>query len=363
MPGEGSDTIPGVDTQQLADVAGLLPELPNIRAEPVDRFVQGVRRLAETRAQRAWPNEGDADCAVFVMVDHPRLVGEKHGAEPFTDLVATDDPLLGKLFFATRDASRGQVRPLPADPNAILNWIGDRGLGNCPIVTVYRKSKMMVTRRAGADDDAMHDPIRDQKPSATLEELREALTFHHLAHLLTPTCCPDGVWERNRAHQYVPGKRPERSIQRNLQVVLGSWFHGIVVAEGEDDTNIGRIDVRLLTRDNQGALTYWVIMELKVIKSFRNAPEDRKPSPLDEGDNVSAIAEGVLQAGSYGKNRGTKGLLEIFDLRKNKSPDLTRHGNVVATMKMFTPSPEIHVWPAFGSAQEARKAGFHGAYS
>ena len=363
MPVEGSETIPGVETQQLADVAGLLPELPNIRAEPVDRFVQGVRRLAETRAQRAWPNESDADCAVFVMVDHPRVVGEKHGAEPFADPVATDDPLLGKLFFTTRDASRGQVRPLPADPNAILNWIVDRGLGNCPIVTVYRKSKMMVTRRAGADGDAMHDPIRDQQPSATLEQLREALTFHHLAHLLTPTRCPDGVWERNRALQYVPGKRPEQSIQRNLQVVLGSWFHGIVVSDGEDDTNIGRIDVRLLTRDNNGALTYWVIMELKVIKSFRNAEQNQQASPVDEGDNISAITEGVLQAGAYGRNRGVNGLLEIFDLRKDKTADLTQRGNVLAAMNRFTPSPEFHVWPAFGSAQDARRAGFHGAYS
>ena len=361
MPAEGSDTIPGVDTQQLADVAGLLPELPNIRAEPVDRFVQGVRRISEIRAQRAWPNEGDADCAVFVMVEHPRLVGEKHGAEPFADLVAKDEPLLGKLFFATRDASRGQVRPLPTDSNAILNWIGDQGLGNCPIVTVYRKSKLMITRRAGANDDAMHDPIRDQKPSATLDELREALNYHHLAHLLTPTCCPDGVWERNRAHQHVPGKRPERSIQDNLQVVLCSWFHGIVLAEGEDDTDIGRIDVRLLTRDSKGALTYWVIMELKVIKSFRNAREGCQPSPVTEGDNVSAMAEGVLQAGAYGKNRGTNGLLEIYDLRQDKTVDLTKRENVLAAMGRFTPHPEIHVWPAFGSAQDARKAGFHGA--
>lgn len=363
MPAEGSDTIPGVDTQQLADVAGLLPELPNIRAEPVDRFVQGVRRLAEIRAQRTWPNEGDADFAVFVMVDHPRQVGEKHGAEPFADLVAKDDPVLGKLFFATRDASRGQVRPVPTDSNRILDWVGDQGLGECPIVIVYRTSKLMVTRRAGADDDAMHDPIRDQKPAATLKELREALSFHHLGHLLTPTCCPDGVWEPDRADRYIPGKRPERSIQTNLQVVLSSWFHGIVVVEGEDDTSIGRIDVRLLTRDNKGALTYWVIMELKVIKSFRNAPEGRQPSPVDEGDNVSAITEGVLQAGSYGRNRGVNGLLEIFDLRKEKTADLTKHANVLAAMKRFTPSPEVHVWPAFGSAQDARRAGFHGGCS
>ena len=68
MPAEGSDGIPGVDSQQLAAVAGLLPELPNFRAEAADRFSQAVRALVETRARNAWPNEGDADIAVFVML-------------------------------------------------------------------------------------------------------------------------------------------------------------------------------------------------------------------------------------------------------------------------------------------------------
>ena len=101
-------------------------------------------------------------------------------------------------------------------------------------------------------------------------------------------------------------------------------------------------------------------MELKVIKSFRNAAEGRQPSPVNEGDNVSAITEGVLQAGSYGTNRGTNGLLEVYDLRTDKTQDLTKRGNVLAAMKRFTPNPEIHVWPVFGSAQDARNAGFTG---
>lgn len=362
MPTEVSDSIPGVDDQQLAAVAGLLPELPNIRAEPADRFAQAVRNLVEKRAQKAWPNEGDADFAVFVMVNHPRQVGEDHGALPFADPLAKDDPLLGRLFFANRDASAGRFMSVPTESNAILEWIADQGMADCPIVTVYRKSREMVTRRTGINDTARYDPIRDREPSATLPELREALEYHHRRRLLTPSGCPDGVWEPHCAHQYVPGSQPERSIQLDLELALNFWFRGVVKAEHEDNTNIGRIDVRLLKKSKEGALAYWVVMELKVIRSFTNAPSGSNPSPVSDATNVEAIAEGVRQAGSYRENRSAEeGMLEIYDLRKDKKDDLTGRKRVSAALDRFTPRPEIHVWPAFGSARDARNAGYTGA--
>ena len=189
MPAKVSDNIPGVDNQQLAAVAGLLPELPNIRAEPADRFAQAVRTLVEKRARRAWPNEGDADLAVFVMVDRPRQVGQDHGARPFVDPLAQHDPVLGHLFFANGDASRGHFMSIPTKPNAILDWIDDHGLGSCPIVTVYRNSKQMVTRLAGTNDFARDDPIRDEEPTGTLSELKQALEHFHERWLFTPACC------------------------------------------------------------------------------------------------------------------------------------------------------------------------------
>ena len=362
MPTEPPDNVPGVDDQQLAAVAGLLPQLPNIRAEPADRFVQAVRALMEKRAQQQWPNEDDADLTVFVMVDHPRQVGEKYGANPFADPIAKDDSLLGRLFFANRDASGGRVMPLPTDPNAILEWLDDEGLGDCPIVIGYRKSKRMVTRRAGTRNSARSDPIRDREPSATLPELLEALEHFHRTRLLTPMCCPDGVWESSRAHQYVPGPTPEKCIQSDLELALNFWFHGVVRAEHEDNTNIGRIDVRLLKKGEPGGpLAYWVIMELKVIKSFANAPPSSRPSPVSASSNVTAIVKGVKQAGSYRENRDAEeGLLEIYDLRKDKTDDLTKRAEVSAARNKFSRYPEAHVWPVFGSSEDARAAGFTG---
>ena len=363
MAAEVSNSVSGVDDQQLAAVASLLPELPNIGAEPADRFAQAIRTLAEKRAQKEWPNEGKADVAVFVMVDHPRQIGEEHGAVPFADPIAKDESLLGHLFFANRDASSGRYMTLPTEPNAILEWLDDKGLGSCPIVTVYRGLKQMITRRDGTSNSATTDPIRDSEPSATLSELMEALEHFHRTKLITPICRLDGVWEPKRAQQYVPGQQPEKSIQRALEFALNFWFHGVVRAEREDSTNIGRIDVRLLKKSNQGgALTYWVTAELKVIKSFANAPQGSKAPSVSTSANVASIVEGVRQAGSYRENRGAeKGMLEIYDLRKDKAEDLTKHVEVSAAMDKLAQQPEVHVWPVFGSSSDARAAGCTGA--
>lgn len=361
MPAEGSDGIPGVDDQQIAAVAGLLPDLPNIRAEAADRFSQAVRALVETRARNAWPNEGDADIAVFVMVEHPRQIGEKHGAHPFVDPLAKSGPLLGRLYFANGDASRGRAMPIPTDPDAILEWLADQDLGGCPVVTVYRKSKLMVTRRAGIDDFAMDAPIRDRKPSATMPELEEALTHFHRGRLIAPACCPKGVWEPERADQYIPGQYPERSIHYSLKIALGSWFHGIVMIDSESKTTVGRIDLRLLKKTQDGRFAIWIVMELKVIKSFRNAPVHSNPSPVKAADNVNAIVDGVKQVAAYREDcSAEEAWLEIYDLRKDKTEDLTKRAIVVATRNECTPRPRIHVWPVFGTAKDARNAVYTG---
>ena len=362
MPANPSDGVPGIDDQQLAAVAGLLPKLPNIGAEPADRFAQEVLKLVENRAQKNWPNEGEADLAVFVKVGYPRQVGEKHGAIPFVDPIATDQPLLGRLFFANRDASLGRSMPLPTEANAILEWLDDNELGGCPIVIAYRSSKKMVTRRSGTHDTARCDMIRDQEPSATLSELLEALKYFHRTQILTPMSCPGGVWEPKRAHEYVPGPKPEKSIQSALKLALNFWFRGVVRAEHEDSTNIGRIDVRLLKKsEKEDSLAYWVIMELKIIKSFTNPQQGSNPSPVPITTNIDALVKGVMQAGSYQENRSAeKSFLEIYDLRKDKKDNLKQWPEVLRAMETFSMPPEIHVWSVFGSSENARAAGYTG---
>ena len=361
MPAEVHDNIPGVDTEQLASVASLLPELPNIRAQAADRFAQAVRALVEKRARNAWPNEGAADLAVFVMVDRPRRVGQQHRARPFLDPAAQGEPVLGRLFFANGDATRGHVMSLPTEPNAILDWIDDHDLGRFPLVIAYRNSKQMVTRRAGTSDFARDDPIRDAEPTATLCELSKALSHFHRKWLIAPRRCPSGVWEPRCAGRYIPGPRPERSIQYPLEVALDSWFQGILRTGGEETTTLGRIDLLLLKRREGEPFAYWAVIELKIIKSFTNARRGTEPTPIRDNDNVDAIVEGVKQAAAYREDcSAEEALLEIYDLRQDKSDDLTTREEVLAVKDACAPPPRINVWPLFGSARAARNARYTG---
>ena len=362
MQPEFPDNIDGVNDDQLAAVASTLPTLPNICAKDIDRFAQALRSLAEKRAQNNWPNENEQDVAIFVMVDRPRQIGERYQTQPFIDPIAKDDPLLGYLFFANRDASAGRVMQIPvADPNNILDWLEENGLGACPLVMIYRERKTMVMRRNGVDSLVDNAPIRDDPPPVTEVELLKALEYFHLNRLLTPVCCIKGVWEEGRANEYIPGPKPERKIQLDLGVALNFWFHGIIIAKCEDPTNIGRIDVRLLTKSGQdGPLMYWSIIELKVIKSFANAPMGSQPSTVSPSKNVTAIVDGIRQVWAYQKNRAAEiGLLEIFDLRKEKST-LMNHEKITVAMEECVPEPVYHIRSIFGRSKDARNAGFSG---
>jgi hypothetical protein len=351
----------GVEDELLAAVAGVLPSLPDVGADIPDRFARGVRAVVETRAQTGWPGEDDeSDVAMFVFVDRPRDVGERFAGKPVTDPVATQEGLLGSVFFMNRDATHGRRIPLPAEPGALLDWLADHALADRPVILIYRKTSTMVTRRSGVDGRAVYDPIRDKKPTATVEELLEALDYFH-ERQLTPSTAADGLWEAGRASQYVPGPLPEKAIQGDLELALNFWFHGVLRAEVEDSTPIGRIDVRLLKKSmHEQALAYWAIVELKIIKTYRNAPRGNKPSVVGTTDNVKAIAEGLLQAVAYRRDRAAEeALLEVFDLRKDKSTNLMMCSEIASLLTALNPIPICSIRSVYGSASDARRAGRH----
>ena len=362
MPHDNSSPVAGTDDQLLKSAIDELPALPNIRADDADRFAQGVRALVEGRAQRNWPNESDRDdVAVFILVDRPRETGDRFGALPIMDPVATDERLLGRLFFMNRDASKGRCIDLPTESSEIGDWISDNDLGNQPVIVIYRNSLKMATRRSGIEDYTYYDRIRNIKPKATMGDLVEALEFFHVLQL-TPASCAGGIWEANRAAEYIPGRAPEKAIQERLCIVLSTWFRGVVRVEAEVSISIGRIDVLLLKPSmEEKALAHWAIIELKVIRSFTNAPVGQEPSPVGASQNIAGIVKGLKQAWAYRRNReAEEGLVEIFDLRKDKGEDLLNHPDVVATLQNYAPAPRHNVRPIFGSSQDARNAGYTG---
>lgn len=358
MRDESSEAIPGVDESEVAGAVRSLVEVPEITLEDHERFTIEVRSLIESRAQSNWKGESESDMSVFLLVSYPRQVGERFGASPIFDLRATKTPILGKLFFLNRDASSGRTIALPAQPDSMLEWLADNGLANVPVVVLHRESKLLVSRALGSDGDARSERIRDTPPVATLEELEAAMDLSHRELLLTPKVCPEGVWAKGKSSEYIPGPLPEKSIQRTLRIALTTWFRGVVKAEIEDAITVGRIDIRLLRLTSEGSFDYWAILELKVIKSFKHAAGKKKPSPVTDKENAADVAEGVRQARAFGKDRHAEPFLDVFDIRKDKVTNVFEHDLVVNELAKCDVKLHCKVWPLFGSASDARIAGF-----
>ena len=358
MDPESVDAIPGIDDRELAATMTQLSTVPASEMEEPDRFATEVHAVAESRAQKGWAGETESDVGVFVLTPYPRATGEKFGAVAVSNLIASKQPILGKVHFLNRDASYGRAMPLPEDGEALIDWLVDNELGDYPVVFIYRASKLMLVRATGAMHEVSRkEVIRDKRPVATVDEIKKALDLVHLEFLLSPTVCPPGTWEKERAGEYIPGPQAERAIQREVRTGLGSWFRGVVRAEMEDTISVGRIDVRLL-QQTDGNWFYWAIVELKVLRSSHNAKKGVQASPVSLSDNAAGVAEGVRQVYAFAKNRGAEPFLEIYDLRKDKTADVLKEEVVISELNKCVPAPCCRVWPLFGSASGARVAGF-----
>ncbi|MFA6114181.1 MAG: hypothetical protein WC729_09310 [Sphingomonas sp.] len=355
--------VEGVDDKDLVQAAATLLTMPNTRADDPDRFAQAIRALVERRAQNAWPGEAaDHEVAAFVMVARPREHQATFSSAPIADPAATTKPLLGNVLLLTRDGAHGQIFPMPCEPDGLLDWLSDKGFGESPLVIAYRPTAKMTVRTAGVQAAiTREDPIRSVPPVATVEALREALERFRLDQLLTPGHCENGVWEPKRAIAYVPGARPELAIQNGLSRHLSSWFQGVIKVVCEHKTNIGRIDVKLLTNANGQPLAYWAILELKVIRTFAHATGKTKPGDINRSENIEAVKKGLRQAWGYQKNSKTEhGLLEVYDMRRDKSDDLFGDADVLKQLARLSPKPEYNVRPMYGSPEDARLAGESG---
>ena len=360
MVSNADGPIPGINDEDIGVAAQKLPGVPAITASDPDRFVIEIRNLIEERAQAGWPGESDANVAAFVMVPYPRQVKEHYEIERVLDLRANPRPVLGELLFLSFDGTHGCTMPMPTNDADILDWLEDEGFADYPIVLVYRGSLKMVSRTSGATGDARCDQIRETMPEATLDGLLGALKHFHIENLLTPFICSKGVWESELAMNYVPGKHPEKAIQYDLRIALRSWFQGVLRVELEDKIPTGRIDVRILRR-NQGdsSYSYWAVIELKIMRSKRNAPKGKRASTVSMSKNVSAVVEGLKQVNSFRRDRNAvEGLLEVFDMRKNKGIDVKGEAAVIDQCKIIDQDIAFNVRPLFGTAKDARDAGF-----
>lgn len=363
MASDIPENIPGVSEVELANVAVKIADLPTLTIDDAFRFTAEVRAIAESRARDGWPNESDSDLAVFLWAPYPRKLGDLLGAKPAADLCATDIPILDRLFIMNQNASSGRVLNLPSkDPGEVLEWLIEQNLGSLTVVFIYRKKKLLVARPNGATGEAHQDVLRDRAPTASIVEIDEALKAVHQELLLTPKKYVPGVWEPGRSSKYIPGREPEKAIQRIIAIWLMSRFKGVVRVDMEYDTPIGRVDIRLMVRSSTETGRYedWILLELKVIKSYSNAPKGTKPKSVDRSENIAAICEGIKQAHAYGKKLQIPGYLEVFDMRteKDKSSDVFVENKTKTVLAKLNPAPKYRTWLLYGSASAARNAGW-----
>lgn len=360
MAAENGGGIADVDDEELKLVTRTLVDQPDVDADVVDRFFGQVQALAEDRARRGWPGEGEPDIAVFVRADYPRELAAGLAAEqPVADLIGTSAPLLGRIFVLDRNASQGFCGSFSySEPGEILEWLA-ANLPGRQVVILYRETMLLIDRAEGPGaSETRRETVRAAAPAASEESLVEALELFH-REVLIPSTCPEGVWRKRNAQKYHPGIAPEKSIQACLKRFLNGWFRGTLRAEEEDTTEIGRIDIRLLAPEGaKGGLAYWGIVELKVVKSFRHPKKaGAVPATVRPIENARDIAEGVTQAHAFGKNRGAFAMVEVFDMRRDKALDPRKHAAVKTALAACDPEPPVRLTPIYGSAKDARNAG------
>lgn len=364
MPADFMNRIADASDAELAAVTRTLIQLPEVETNDEERFFGQVKALVEDRAHRLWPGESASEVAIFVRVDYPRLAADTLVCpKPSADMIGTVEPLMGRVFLLDRNASQGWSADLPtADPGELLEWLNSSLLGSNQIIFVYRKNHLMIERANGAGQSpTRQEKIRTQPAPVTPQGLIAALDVFHKTHVLTPHNCPEGVWRTGHAELYHVGPTPELSLQAILRTFLTAWFRGQLRVEREISTEIGRIDIGLLYPpiDPKDGLTYWGVVELKVIKSFRYSSNGKKPNKVGPLPNARDVAKGVQQAYAFRVNRGcTCAILEIYDMRADKTVDPRQHSEVKKVLSACSPAPLMRLMPLFGSAQQARQAGF-----
>lgn len=347
------------DDGLLQKLVASATSLPDQSDSETDRFFAGVRNLLEDRAQSGWKGENeDSKYAVFVLVGFPRkpLRNENYDLKRVIDLPVSNESVFGKIFFLAFNAANGTAMDLPAEPNDILDWLTENGLGHCAVAIAYRDTLKISLRDTVGAEESRFKTIREQKPELTIDSLKTALSAFHEEGLVTPTSCGPGVWEPGRSAEYVPAKNTEKAIQQRLRYHLTGWFHGVVKVGMEDAASRGRIDVRLLAPPASGnGLQYWSIVELKVARTFRNAKKGKTPQKVTEKTLIDDLLKGIGQAHDFTEETQVKeGFLEVYDMRQDKTIELLKHEKVTAKLGACRVQVNAALRQMFGSSEEAR---------
>lgn len=353
---------PNSEENLLASVVADSTNLPSIEADVSERFCSEVMKLLEVRAQESFANEEHPDgVAVFVHVDFPRAPLSNPPAEfaRVIDLPVSGQSVFGQMFFLSENADNGSTINLPCSQSEILDWLQQNNLQDRPVIIAYGGTKKASFRPNAGGDRVRNMTIRDKPAELSITELKQALSDFYEMNLVTPSQCDGSIWEPGRSSEYVPAKDTEKAIQRILRVAITHHFRGKARAETEDKAPKGRIDIRILAPSaGQAGLAYWSIIELKVVRTYRNAPKGKPRTKISKSKVMDEIAKGYRQANEFTADREVQeGFLEVYDMREDKSENLLAHPTVQSAADKCAVKVNCNVRQMFGTSDEARIAG------
>jgi len=352
------------DEDIIVDVVSSAPEeLAPSFADSSEVFHDAVLDLLEHRLRGKWKFEdSSATVAVFVFADTPtRPFGTREGVTRVEHPRTRAHGLFGRIFFLDNKATMGSFIDIPGDEGETLFWLRENGFGACSAVLADKVSgQASLMPRLDDTEEPFYTPIKRVRRKISVAGLEKALDAFHIKKMLTPTR-GSGAWARSRAKDYVPIKNAEIHIQRRLKDYLGAWFHEKIWIEQEVKTDVGRIDLQILVKSSSATLglACWGVIELKVAKSYSTPRDEDRPTSkltrVTHKTNMDGVVKGYGQADAFACDRDVNNsFLEVFDMRKVKSPDLLDDSRAKEKAEQCVKKVRAKVRKMFGSSEEIR---------
>jgi hypothetical protein len=286
------------------------------------RLLSAVARLANTR--RLVDSAATDLVAPAIFLLRPRPPDELAAQTRFVPMVDNGlEPISGRLWFVSEVVFSGRYLELTAeDDAAMFSLVTDMpGSGDAPAVLYDPRTTPSLLRfypSGIADPDNCVVVQLDEDQAIDLDRILAVVNSVYETVLVTPDAqdSPGNLWANSRRGW--PSSRAEALIQMHIRTGLSVKFPTCRIRK-EQPGIPGRLDLQVERSDprNPGVVAVYAVLELKVLKSFRNTG-----TSVDESENRDAVDKGVRQAATYRDDRHAgSAALCCFDMRREASGD------------------------------------------
>lgn len=316
------------------------------------RFLRGVARLVRKRLKKGNVGE-EAVPAVFLLLPRiPSSVAENSAIDRYPMLDNGRSSIAGRIWFVGPMVNNGTCVPLKAETDDLLftHISSDLALGEVPAVLFEPRTDEPELRYykagMGDPDDCLVIPVG--RGVVGLDEVFAVIDHVYDKKLITPDAqsAAASLWQD--ADKHWPIRLAEVTVQMYLDTALNIAFPWCRIADEQPGIS-GRTDIEIEEVDHvAGATIRHVLLELKVLRDFGSTGRTKS-----EAENLNWIDEGVEQASSYAKERGTLAkALCCFDMRKAPA---NQHSFSHVEEKAARLSVALRSWRLHATAKAYRK--------